>query len=357
MNDPFSLLRYANCWEDTDILLEGLQIGENEVGLSVASGGDNTLAMLLKCPKKIYAFDINPTQLYCTELKMTCIRNLTYEQTLAFLGLADCDRLRVYAALRNELTGAARAYFDGNRKMICRGLIHAGKFERYFRLFRRYVIPLFSTRKTFYRFSRLEDTDEQWEFYSKKINNRRLKALFKIYFGSKVMGKLGRDKSFYDYVEDKKDSDKDIKARFEYGISHTENRSNPYLNYIADNTFTGDCLPVYLRRENYETIRRNLDRVELIHGNLLSIRNMTFDFFNLSDIFEYMSEEEFASNVVHLEELAGENARIAYWNMQNKRYIGSENFTYERELSERLFEKNKSYFYRDFLLYVARKRS
>ncbi|MDE7297020.1 MAG: BtaA family protein, partial [Clostridia bacterium] len=44
MNNPFSLLRYANCWEDTDILLEGLQIRENEVGLSVASGGDNTLA-------------------------------------------------------------------------------------------------------------------------------------------------------------------------------------------------------------------------------------------------------------------------------------------------------------------------
>lgn len=356
MNNPFSLLRYANCWEDTDILLEGLQIRENEVGLSVASGGDNTLAMLIKNPKKIYAFDLNITQLYCLELKMACIRRLPYEETLAFLGLTDCNRLKVYAALRNELSEVARNYFDNNRKIIRKGLIHAGKFEHYFQLFRRYVVPLFSTKKTFYHFSRLQNTDEQWEFYQKKINNRRLKALFKVYFGSKVMGKLGRDKSFYRYVEDEKDSGKDIKARFEYGVSHTQNRFNPYLNYIANNTFNDDCLPIYLQRENYNIIRQNLDRVELIHGDLLSISNVTFDFFNLSDIFEYMSGEEFENNVKHMEELAGENARIAYWNMQNKRYVKNENFTFEKALSERLFEKNNSYFYRDFLLYTVRKQ-
>lgn len=354
MSDPFSILRYANCWEDTDIMLEALQIRENETGLSVASGGDNTLAMLIKRPRKIYAFDLNPTQLYCTELKIACLRRLPYEQTLAFLGLADCDRSGIYAAIRQELSDGARDYFDKNRRIIRKGLIHAGKFEHYFQIFRRFVIPLFSTKKTFRRFSLLQNPDEQYEFYNKKINNRRLKALFKIYFGSKVMGKLGRDKSFYEYV-DGKNSDKDIKARFEYGISHTENRSNPYLNYIANNTFTDDCLPLYLQRENYEIIRENLDRIELVHGNLLSVRNMTFDFFNLSDIFEYMSESEFESNAAHLEESAGKNARIAYWNMQNKRYLSGENFTFEKELSERLFEKNKSYFYRDFLLYSVRK--
>lgn len=32
-----SFIRYANCWEDTNILLEALKIKENEVGLSIAS--------------------------------------------------------------------------------------------------------------------------------------------------------------------------------------------------------------------------------------------------------------------------------------------------------------------------------
>lgn len=355
MNNPFSLLRYANCWEDTNILLEGLRVKENEVGLSIASGGDNTLALLLSSPKKIYALDLNPAQLCCLELKMACIRLLPREKTLAFLGLYDCDRTEIYSFLRNELSAAAREYFDNNRKIIRKGLIHAGKFERYFQLFRRYVIPVFSTKKTFYRFSQLQDTAEQREFYNKKINNRRLKFLFNIYFGSKVMGRLGRDKSFYAYVEDEKDSGKDIKARFEYGVFHTENRFNPYLNYIANGTFFPDCLPVYLQKDNYEIIRQNLDRLELIHGDLRSVQNGKFDFFNLSDIFEYMSEEEFEKNIRQIEGLSADNARIAYWNMQNKRYIRHEKFIFEKAESERLFEKNQSYFYRDFLLYKVRK--
>lgn len=356
MSKTFSFLRYANCWEDTDILLEGLQIAKNETGLSVASGGDNTLAMLNQNPKKIYAFDLNPTQLYCLELKMVCIRRLPYATTLSFLGIGECDRLSVYAAIRGELSAGARSYFDQNSKLIRTGIIHAGKFERYFQIFRRFIIPLFSSKKTFYRFSQLENPAEQKVFYDKRINNRRLKMLFAVYFGSKVMGRLGRDKSFYDYVEDEKDSGKDIGARFEYGISHTKNRFNPYLNYIVNQTFFADCLPTYLKKENYETIRQNLDRIELIHGDLCSIQNERFDFFNLSDIFEYMSEADFKKNIRHLLTISNENARIAYWNMQNKRYIQNKCIAFEKELSEQLFEKNRSYFYRDFLIYQVRKQ-
>ena len=109
-------------------MLEGLQIAENKVGLSVASGGDNTLAMLNRNPKKIYAFDLNLTQLYCLELKMVCIRRLPYTTTLSFLGIGECDRLAVYAAIRGELCAGARTNFDQNRKLNRTGIIHSGKF-------------------------------------------------------------------------------------------------------------------------------------------------------------------------------------------------------------------------------------
>lgn len=351
MSKTFSFLRYANCWEDTEILLKGLRIAENEVGLSVVSGGDNTLALLTRDPKKVYAFDLNPTQLYCLELKMACIRILPYEKTLAFLGIGECDRLTVYSRLRRDLSAGARNYFDKNVRLIRNGIIHAGKFERYFHIFRRFLIPIFSSKRTFYTFSKLNDPAVQKEFYEKKINNRRLKALFVVYFGSKVMGRLGRDKSFYDYVEDEKDSGKDIRARFEFGISHTKNRSNPYLNYIVNQTFYPECLPTYLQKQNYEKIKRNLDRIELVLGDLRSIKNERFDFFNLSDIFEYMSDPDFKRNIRHLLTISNDNARIAYWNMQNKRYIQDKRFSFEKELSEQLFEKNRSFFYRDFLIY------
>ena len=99
------------------------------------------------------------------------------------------------------------------------------------------------------------------------------------------MGKLGRDKNFYRYVDDKNDSAKDIKARVEYGISHSINKTNPYLNYIAFGNYTEDSLPYYLRAENYSHIKKNLDRITLVEGDLTAIKDKNFDFFNLSFFF------------------------------------------------------------------------
>jgi len=56
----FSLIRYAQCWEDADVLLEALDIRPGHVCLSIASGGDNTLALLSRRPERVLAVDRNP---------------------------------------------------------------------------------------------------------------------------------------------------------------------------------------------------------------------------------------------------------------------------------------------------------
>ncbi len=44
----FSQLRYAQCWEDADVLVAGLAVRPGDTVLSVASAGDNTLALLVE---------------------------------------------------------------------------------------------------------------------------------------------------------------------------------------------------------------------------------------------------------------------------------------------------------------------
>lgn len=348
----FSFIRYANCWEDTDILLEALDINKNKVGLSIASAGDNTLAMLSKNPKKVYAFDLNKTQLYLMELKMAAIRNFEREDALRFLGVKQCkERVRMYNQIEDQMSDEARTYFAINLNIVDAGVIHTGKFEHYFHIFKNSIAPILIGRKYLQKWATMENIDEQVEFYNTKINNRRFKALFKIYFGSKVMGKLGRDKNFYKYVEDEKESGSDIKSRVEYGIKHVPNRNNSYLNYIAFGTFNENALPFYLRKENYENIKKNLDKVELVYGDLFALKERQFDFFNLSDIFEYMSEKDFNKNVRQILKISNKGARIAYWNMQNKRYIKNYKLDFLSEESEELFKKNNSWFYRDFCIY------
>ena len=347
----FSFIRYANCWEDTNLLLKAADI-ENKRCLSICSAGDNSLALLANNPKHVYAFDINKTQLYCTELKIAAIKNLPRKTTIEFLGIKKCSsRREIYHRISADLSAAARAYFETNMNLIERGIVHVGKFEHYFQLFRKYLIPIICGRKNFETFAKLDSLEQQKIFYAHRICTKRFRALFKIYFGAKVMGKLGRDKNFYRYVDDKNDSAKDIKARVDYGISHSINKTNPYLSYIAFNTFTDDALPFYLRKENYNRIRDNLDRITLLEGDLSSIKNLEIDFFNLSDIFEYMSESDFKKNVQIISKLANKNARIIYWNMQNKRYIDDINFKFLGQLSKNLFAENQSWFYRDFCIY------
>ena len=41
----FSTIRYAQVWEDADILLAALAPREGDVHLSIASAGDNVLAL------------------------------------------------------------------------------------------------------------------------------------------------------------------------------------------------------------------------------------------------------------------------------------------------------------------------
>jgi S-adenosylmethionine-diacylglycerol 3-amino-3-carboxypropyl transferase len=63
----FEKIRYAQCWEDADILLEGLDIQEGDVCLGIGSAGDNCLSMLTRNPAKVIAVDMNPAQLACIE--------------------------------------------------------------------------------------------------------------------------------------------------------------------------------------------------------------------------------------------------------------------------------------------------
>ncbi len=42
----FNIIRYANCWEDADILLEGLSPAEGSKILSIGSAGDNSFSTI-----------------------------------------------------------------------------------------------------------------------------------------------------------------------------------------------------------------------------------------------------------------------------------------------------------------------
>jgi S-adenosylmethionine-diacylglycerol 3-amino-3-carboxypropyl transferase len=349
----FSFVRYANCWEDADVLLKALSCASGGNFLSIASAGDNSLSLLTLNPDLVLAFDISSTQLACTELKKAAFQQFSYDEVLRFLGVRECaKRQKLYGSIRNGLSKEAANYWDAHPDLIEKGIIHIGKFENYFRLFRTYCLPLIHSKKMKSRLLEKKSKEERHLFYAKKWNNLRWKFLFRIFFGKTMMGRLGRDPEFFKYVD--KDVGRNILARVEHGLTAIATDENPYLEYILKGNFQ-NSLPHYLREENFQTIKQNIHRLKVFQGGLSETlqahSQIRFCGFNLSDIFEYMSHSEYKNQLEQIGRSATKKGRIVFWNMLcNRGDISNPKIKFLEAESTSLLEQDKAFFYQSFVL-------
>lgn len=353
----FSGIRYAQCWEDADILLQALEPGPGKRCLSIASAGDNTLALLARSPAYVLAVDLSPAQLACLELRTAAFRELQHGEMLGLLGSTACsDRVRLFRQCRNRLCADTRSFWDDRSKLIEQGIGGAGKFEGYFRMFRKNVLPLIHGRGHIRELLQPKSLKERIDFYNRVWDNRRWRALFRVFFSRRVMGALGRDREFFRYVEG--NVAERILARTRYALTELDSAANPYIQWILTGQHNG-VLPFALREDNFEPIRRNLDRLEWRHAALEDVMgsDAPFDCFNLSDIFEYMSEHNYAEQLRRVVALARPGARLAYWNMLAPRRCPpglAVSLDELPDLSARLFAQDKAFFYSAFVVEQAR---
>jgi S-adenosylmethionine-diacylglycerol 3-amino-3-carboxypropyl transferase len=311
----FSFIRYASVWEDADVLCEALApAAAGGRLLSIASAGDNALALLTLDPAEVVAADLSPVQLACVELRIAAFRHLDHPDLLAFLGTAPCDRrVETYRSLRSDLSVEARGFWDGQAEAIAGGVIHAGKFERYLRAFRTRILPFVHPRGRIDRLREKRTIAEQETFYAREWDTWRWRLLFRLFFSRAVMGRMGRDPAFFSHVEGSVGSR--ILARTRHALTKLPVHSNPYVAYIMTGNYPPGALPRYLRPEHFEAIRSRIDRIRLAQAPIETAGEGRFDGFNLSDIFEYMSPAEHDRCYGALVERSNPGARLVYWNL------------------------------------------
>ena len=326
----FDFIRYASVWEDADILCEALApVAPGGRLLSIASAGDNALALLTLDPAEVVAIDLNPAQLACLELRIAAFRILDDQSLHVLLGVpsdaagskrlaaqspdaASRERHAAFARVRTALSPRARTFWDAHPDAIAMGIAHAGKFERYFRMFRRRLLPWIHGPNTVRALFALDSLAEQERFYRERWDTWRWRALFRVFFSRFVMGRLGRDPQFFEHVDGP--VAKRILDRTRHALTRIPTASNPYLACIVTGNFLPGALPRYLREEHREAIRSRLDRIRIAEGPA-EAADGTFDGYNLSDIFEYMSPADHARVYAALVERARPAARLVYWNM------------------------------------------
>ena len=71
---------------------------------------------------------------------------------------------------------------------------------------------------------------------------------------------------------------------------------------------------------------------------------------NLSDIFEYMSDENSASLMIMLSTKMPPGGRIAFWNLYNDRLPPKDNpnILFLEDLSQKLYKEDRVFFYKAF---------
>lgn len=349
----FDILRYANCWEDAQVLIKGLDPKPGSVILSIGSAGDNSFSMLVRDPGLVVAIDVNSIQLNLIELKKIAIECLSYDELLEFLGFRESeDRLRYFNTFKKELNSNALKYWEDNTGQISKGIVNHGKFEHYFQIFSSKILPLIHSQKRVEELLREKGVEEQIMFYNKTWNNLRWRWLFKIFFSRYVMGKYGRDPEFLKEVKGKVSAF--IFSKAEAHLKSTHAQSNPMLRYNLTGSF-GNMLPHYLQPENYSLIKPRLNRIKIKQGFAEdAIKEYgKFSHMNLSNIFEYMNPDLFRKTAEPLIHALETDGRLAYWNLMVPRQI-SRYFPQKlqplQELSETLSSVDQGFFYSRFII-------
>jgi len=334
---------YAQCWEDADILIEALQVDSADTCLSVASAGDNTLALVGAGAKRVIAADLSPAQIACLELRVSAYRHLKHAEFLELLGQNPSGRrAALYRQCRDDLSPAARRFWDRRQRLILQGIVFGGRFERFVSLVRRFVLPLVHRRKKIERLFQLSTEEERHDFYEREWNTYRWTLLCNVLFGNESKdGSMPRC---------------GLKQRIPNALIKLPPQKNPYLQWILAGRYLS-ALPYALRPENFDAIRQNLDSLEWhcasVEEVISGLPDDVLHCCNLSSIFEHVSPESYKRMLDEIIRVSAPGCRLVYWNVAAERHCPpglADRLRQRRDIAVRLHRRDKAFFYRDLVI-------
>lgn len=114
----FSGLVYPQIWEDPEVDMRAMRLGEGHRIVTIASGGCNILAYLTRAPASIDAVDLNPAHIALNRLKLAALAHLPSHADFFrfFSGHGDRGNAARYDHLiAPHLDAASRRYWEGRR--------------------------------------------------------------------------------------------------------------------------------------------------------------------------------------------------------------------------------------------------
>lgn len=294
----FTTLNYSSCNEDGLAELRALDVAPGDHVCCITGSGDRVLHMLLGDPAHVSAFDRNPVQNYLLELKLAAIRELDYPGFARFLGLvpSPISRASVYSRLRPHLTKGAAEWFDGHRRAVERGILYAGRWERYFRFSAR-NLQLVRGRKIA-RLLAFDDLEIQREFLRDHWNTWGWHLLLRLSFNRPTFRLLFGDPGFYAQVGDAIPPWRCIYERMTRFLENHLARDSFMMALVFRGRFFDPVhYPPYLREECFPVLQTRLSRVSIQTAGLFEMLTAascrSCNKYSLSDVSSFLSRSDY----------------------------------------------------------------
>ncbi len=372
----FSGLVYPQIWEDPDVDMAAMEIEPHHNIVTIGSGGCNMLAYLSAGPARIDVVDLNHHHIALNKLKLAAFRTLPSHSDVVrmFSGanvrtnkiafdrfiapFLDEDTLNYWNG-RNWHGRRRVAVFNGNiyrtgllgrfistghivAKLHGKNISHfmqASTMEEQNALFDQHVAPLFDRKSI------------RW------ITGRK-SSLFGLGIPPQQYDELAQDARDGHLVNE-------LRARLRRLACDFPLQENYFAWQAFARRYPTDGegpLPSYLKAENYDSIRRSVDRAKIHHANLEELLrtkpDSSVDRYVLLDAQDWMTGEQMTTLWQEIQRTARPGARVIFRTAAAKSPLESKlpptllsHWDYDRQRSKELHEQDRSAIYGGFHIY------
>ncbi|WP_228259597.1 DUF3419 family protein [Siculibacillus lacustris] len=373
----FSGLVYPQIWEDPAVDMAALDLGPGKRIVTIASGGCNVMNYLTADPENITAVDLNPAHVALLRLKLAAIVALPgHEQFFRFFGHAD-EKANV--ALYDRFVAPAldpvsRAYWDARRPFGGRRIDLFARNVYRFGLLGRFIGTVHLLARIYGKNPALmlkaESLEEQRRLFEETLapvfETRLVRWLTRMPVS--LYG-LGIPPAQFAYLSAASGGDMAglLRGRLEKLACDFPVEDNYFAwqafgrGYDRENRV---AVPLYLARDNYETVKANAARATVTHASMtehLAARpENDLDGYVLLDAQDWMTPDQMRALWAEITRTARPGARVIFRTAGDDSALETTlapeimaRWTYEREASIGHTARDRSSIYGAFHLYRA----
>ena len=297
---------------------------------TIASCGSNAITLLLDNPSLIIALDLAPAQICLAKLQVACIKHLSHQEMLDFLGInrmsiTSDQREQIYEEkLKKQLEESVQMYWNNNKSWIKFGVLYCGRREEKLRASAEDYFNIALDENDIIKLLGMgDDMEEQITFFKKFILTSHFRKAFDCLVWKRILARYDFSKiANVDYAS----------MWFERICKIVETipaKKNYFLEYLLTGEISGNySMPEYLNKENFQILKQRVDRIQWVETDLVSWFNqcqgntISFNKICFSNVPDWLEREDFSKLIRQVNKFSKPNSRIAFSRLKEEANTG-----------------------------------